>query len=127
MLGRIRPHLRHVLKRMTRVQSLQGDRQPMYAIVNINGVQTKVAPDETLEVPRLKGNPGDKLTFDQVLLLADGEKIAFGQPYLKGATLTAEVVDHLRGEKLRIFKFKRRREYRRRRGHRDERTRIRVT
>ena len=99
----------------------------MYAIVNINGVQTKVAPDETLEVPRLKGNPGDKLTFDQVLLLADGEKIAFGQPYLKGATLTAEVVDHLRGEKLRIFKFKRRREYRRRRGHRDERTRIRVT
>ena len=99
----------------------------MYAIVNINGIQTRVTPDETLEVPRLKGNPGDTLTFDQVLLLADGEKITFGQPYLKGATLTAEVVNHLRGEKIRVFKFKRRHDYRRRRGHRDERTRIRVT
>lgn len=99
----------------------------MYAIVNINGIQTKVTPDEVLSVARLRGEPGDKLTFDQVLLLSDGEKISFGQPYLKGASLTAEVVEHLRGPKLRIFKFKRRREYRRRRGHRDELTRIRVS
>jgi len=99
----------------------------MYAIVNINGIQTKVTPDEVLSVARLTGEPGDTLTFDQVLLLSDGEKISFGQPYLKGASLTAEVVEHLRGPKLRIFKFKRRREYRRRRGHRDELTRIRVS
>ena len=99
----------------------------MYAIVNINGIQTKVAPDEVLSVARLSGQPGDTLTFDQVLLLSDGEKIAFGQPYLKGASLTAEVVEHLRGPKLRIFKFKRRRDYRKRRGHSDELTRIRVT
>lgn len=99
----------------------------MYAIVNINGIQTRVAPDEVVAVPRLGGQPGDTLTFDQVLLVADGEKIAVGQPFVKGASLTAEVVEHFRGPKLRVFKFKRRRDYRRRRGHRDELTRIRVS
>jgi len=99
----------------------------MYAIVNINGIQTRVQPDEVLSVARLAGEPGDRLTFDQVLLVADGEKIAVGRPYLEGAKLTAELVEHLRGPKLRIFKFKRRRDYRRRRGYRDELTRIRVS
>lgn len=99
----------------------------MYAIVNINGVQTRVTPDEVLRVQRLSGEPGKKLTFDQVLLVADGDTISVGQPYVKGASLTAEVVEHLRGEKIRVFKFKRRREYRKRRGHRDELTTIRVT
>lgn len=99
----------------------------MYAIVNINGVQTRVVPDTTVEVPLLAGDPGSTLTFDQVLLVADGDKITVGQPYLQGASLTAEVVEHFRGPKLRIFKFKRRRDYRRRRGHRDEITRLRVT
>jgi len=99
----------------------------MYAIVKINGVQTRVAPDEVLEVQRLAGQPGDKLTFDQVLMVADGDTIAVGQPYVKGATLKAELLEHFRGPKIRVFKFKRRREYRKRRGHRDERTRIRVT
>ncbi|HEY2955913.1 MAG TPA: 50S ribosomal protein L21 [Candidatus Eisenbacteria bacterium] len=99
----------------------------MYAIVQINGIQTKVAPDETLEVPRLKGKPGDKLKFDRVMLVSDGDRITVGQPFLQGASLTAEVVDHLKGKKLKIFKFKRRNDYRRRRGHRDQLTRIRVT
>lgn len=99
----------------------------MYAIVDINGVQTRVVPDELIEVPLLKGEPGTRLTFDRVLLVGDGDTISVGRPFVKGAALTAEVVEHFRGPKLRIFKFKRRREYRRRRGHRDERTRLRVT
>ncbi len=99
----------------------------MYAIVNINGIQTKVTPDEVLEVPRLAGEPGATLTFDQVLLVSSGDKVTVGRPYVKGARLTAELVGHLRGVKLKIFKFKRRHDYRRRRGHRDELTRIRVT
>jgi large subunit ribosomal protein L21 len=99
----------------------------MYAIVNIHGIQTKVAPDTVVEVPRLQGEPGQSLTFDQVLLVAEGDRISVGQPYVPGASLTAEVVEHFRGPKLKIFKFKRRRDYRRRRGHRDERTRLRVT
>ena len=99
----------------------------MYAIVNINGVQTRVTPDEVVEVARLTGDPGKTLTFDQVLMVADGDRISVGQPFLAGASLTAEVVEHLRGPKLRIFKFKRRRDYRRRKGHRDELTKLRVT
>jgi large subunit ribosomal protein L21 len=99
----------------------------MYAIVNINGIQTRVEPDAVLSVARLTAEPGKLLTFDQVLLVSDGDTIAVGQPYVKGASLTAEVVDHFRGPKLKIFKFKRRRDYRRRRGYRDELTRIRVS
>ena len=99
----------------------------MYAIVNIHGIQTRVMPDEVLTVARLAGEPGVTLTFDQVLMVCDGEKIALGQPYVKGASLTAEVVDHMRGEKLKIFKYKRRNDYRKRRGYRDDLTRIRVT
>jgi len=98
----------------------------VYAIVNIAGIQTKVTPDEILNVALLKGEPGTNLQFD-VLLLGDGDRIAVGQPTVKGASVKAEIVEHLRGEKLRIFKFKRRREYRRRRGYRSELTRIRVT
>ena len=99
----------------------------MYAIVKINGLQTKVTPEAVLVVPQLKGAPGEKLTFDQVLMACDGDTVSVGQPFLKGASLTAEVVEHFRGPKLRIFKFKRRHDYRRRRGHRDSLTRIRVT
>jgi large subunit ribosomal protein L21 len=99
----------------------------MYAIVNINGVQTRVEPDTVIQVPRLAGEPGAQLTFEQVLLVADGDSLAVGQPYVKGASLTVEVVDHFRGPKIRIFKYKRRQDYRKRRGHRDELTRLRVT
>jgi large subunit ribosomal protein L21 len=99
----------------------------MYAIVEINGVQTKVTPDLVLEVPQLTGEPGAKLTFDKVLLVGNGEKISVGQPGIKGASVAVEVIEHLRGPKLKIFKFKRRREYRRRMGYRDALTRIRVT
>lgn len=99
----------------------------MYAIVNVHGVQTRMTKDDVLEIPLLSGEPGKSLTFDQVLMVADGDKIAVGQPYVKGAKATVEVVEHFRGPKLKIFKFKRRREYRRRRGYRSELTRVRVT
>ena len=99
----------------------------MYAIVDINGIQTKVTPDEVLEVASMDGEPGAKLTFDKVLLVGNGDKISVGQPSISGASVAIEILAHLRGPKLRIFKFKRRRAYRRRKGHRDELTRIRVT
>jgi len=99
----------------------------MYAIVDINGIQTKVTPDEVMNVPLMSGEPGAKLTFDRVLLVGNGEKISLGQPTVKGASVAVEIIEHLRGPKLRIFKFKRRRAYRRRKGHRDELTKIRVT
>ena len=99
----------------------------MYAIVNINGIQTRVEPEAVIQVARLEGEPGASITFDQVLLLADGDSISVGQPYVAGASLTAEVVEHFRGPKVRIFKYKRRNDFRKRRGHRDDLTRLRVT
>ena len=99
----------------------------MYAIVNINGIQTRVEPEAVIQVARLAGEPGAKLTFGQVLLVADGDSIAVGQPYVQGASLTAEVVEHFRGPKIHIFKYKRRQDYRKRRGYRDDLTRLRVT
>ena len=99
----------------------------MYAIVNIAGIQTKVTPDEVLNVALLTGEPGASLKFDQVLLMGDGDKISVGRPNVKGASVSVEIVEHLRGEKVKIFKFKRRREYRKRRGYRSELTKIRVT
>ena len=99
----------------------------MYAIVEINGNQRKVTPDLVFDVPLLTGEPGAKLTFDKVILVGNGDKISDGQPAIKGASVAAEIVEHVRGPKLRIFKFKRRRAYRRRKGHRDALTRIRVT
>ena len=99
----------------------------MYAIVNINGIQTRVEPEAVIQVARLAGEPGAKLTFGQVLLVADGDSIAVGQPYVEGASLTAEVVEHFRGPKIRIFRYKRRQDYRKRRGYRDDLTRLRVT
>jgi len=113
--------------RRHRSKRKRGKEKTMYAIVNIHGNQTKVEPDALIVVPLLAGEPGQSLTFDQVLMVCDGDTISVGQPYVKGASLTAEVVEHFRGPKLRIFKFKRRKDYRRRRGHRDERTRLRVT
>jgi large subunit ribosomal protein L21 len=107
--------------------AITGEFPAMYVIVNINGIQTKAEPDAVLQVARLTGEPGQTLTFDQLLLVSDGDKISVGQPYVKGASLTAEVLGLMRGEKIKIFKFKRRREYRKRRGYRDELTRIRVT
>ena len=99
----------------------------MYMIVNVNGVQIRMTKDEVLDVALFSGEPGKSVTFDQVLLVADGDKISVGQPYVKGAKATVEVVEHFRGPKLKIYKFKRRREYRRRRGYRSELTRVRVT
>lgn len=98
----------------------------MYAIVNVNGIQTKATPEQVLELPRMKAEPGTTLKLGDVMLVAEGDRITVGKPYVKGAEVTLEVIEHFRGPKLRIFKFKRRRDYRRRIGYRDERTRVRV-
>ncbi|NOT32888.1 MAG: 50S ribosomal protein L21 [Candidatus Eisenbacteria bacterium] len=99
----------------------------MYAIVNINGNQTRVEPNAIVTVPRVKGEPGARLTFDQVMLVSNGDSITVGKPYLKGASVAFEVVDHPRGEKIYVMKFKRRRDFSRRTGHRSELTRLKVS
>jgi len=99
----------------------------MYAIVNIAGVQMRATPEGVLDVPKLAAEPGATVTFDQVMLLADGDKITVGRPLVAKAAITAVVLEHRRGPKVVIGKFKRRKDYRLRKGHRQDFTRVRVT
>ena len=89
----------------------------MYAIVEIAGQQFKVAKDQKVFVHRLPGNEGDKVSFDKVLLLDDG-KVTIGAPAIKGAGVTAKILGHLKGDKVIVFKKKRRKGYRVKNGHR---------
>ena len=98
----------------------------MYAIVEIAGQQFKVVKDQKLFVHRLEGKEGSKVTFDNVLLLANGEKISVGAPAIDGAQVGAKVLNHLKGDKVIVFKKKRRKGYRVKNGHRQSLTEIQI-
>ena len=88
----------------------------MYAIVEIAGQQFKVEEGKQIFVHRLEGKEGDKVEFDQVLLTADGDKVNVGAPTLK-AKVSAKIVEHLKGDKVLVFKKKRRKGYKVKNGH----------
>ena len=90
----------------------------MYAIVEIAGHQYKVQKDQQLFVNRLQQNEGAKVAFDNVLLIGDGGKVTVGAPAVEGAQVTAKVVKHLKGDKVIVFKKKRRKGYMKKNGHR---------
>ncbi|MDY8135047.1 50S ribosomal protein L21 [Aquimarina sp. 2201CG5-10] len=96
----------------------------MYAIVEIAGQQFKVAKDQKVFVNRLAGEEGDKVSFDKVLLAADGDKVTLGAPAIDGAQVGAKITRHLRGDKVIVFKKKRRKGYRVKNGHRQSLTEI---
>ena len=98
-----------------------------YAIFRAAGKQFRAEPGKTIQVPSLAAEPGAKVTFDHVLLTGDGNKVHAGQPLVKGAKVTAEVVRHGKGDKVVVFRFKRRSNYRRKTGHRQGFTEIKVT
>ncbi len=97
----------------------------MYAIVEMAGQQFKVAKDQKVFVHRLPGKEGDKVTFEKVLLLDDG-KVTIGAPAIAGAAVTAKILGHLKGDKVIVFKKKRRKGYRVKNGHRQAFTEIQV-
>jgi large subunit ribosomal protein L21 len=96
----------------------------MYAIVEIAGQQFKVQKDQKIFVHRLDAEAGSKVTFDKVLLVDNAGKINVGAPAIAGAKVTAEVIDHLKGDKVIVFKKKRRKGYRKKNGHRQSLTAI---
>ena len=98
----------------------------MYAIVEIAGQQFKVAQDQKVYVHRLKGEEGSKVTFDNVFLLDDNGTISIGAPAIKGAAVTAKILGHLKGDKVIVFKKKRRKGYIKKNGHRQALTEIQV-
>ncbi|MDG1681527.1 MAG: 50S ribosomal protein L21 [Flavobacteriaceae bacterium] len=98
----------------------------MYAIVEIAGQQFKVEKDQKLFVHRLDSKEGSKVTFDNVLLLANGDKISVGAPAIDGAQVGVKVLKHFKGNKVIVFKKKRRKGYRVKNGHRQALTEIQV-
>lgn len=98
----------------------------MYAIIRTGGKQYRAEPGKTLRIPSVDIEPGETLRFDDVLLGADGDTVKIGTPGLSGASVDAEVVRHGKGEKIVIFKHKRRKNYRRKQGHRQKFTEVRV-
>ena len=90
----------------------------MYAIVNISGKQFKVISGARIRVPKQDGKTGSIVTFDQVLLIKDGDDTEIGAPTLRGASVTGTIVDHGRDKKILVYKKKRRKGYQRKNGHR---------
>lgn len=98
----------------------------MYAVINTGGKQYKVAPGDIVRVETLEGQKGDMVEIKDVYMIVDGDTISVGKPTLTSAKITAEVVEQGRGEKLLIFKHRRRKGYRRTNGHRQNYTAIKV-
>ncbi|MFC2114102.1 50S ribosomal protein L21 [Bacteroidota bacterium] len=99
----------------------------MYAIVDITGHQYKVEKDQTILVNQLEGEAGAKVEFDQVLLTDNEGKVKVGTPTLKGAKVTATILEQMKGEKVIVFKKKRRKGYRVKNGHRQMLSKIQIT
>lgn len=98
----------------------------MYALVNINGKQYKAEKGNLLRVDRIESQEGEQLDFDRVLLVSDGENIQVGKPYLEGIKVRAKVEGQMRDAKVVVFKYKRRKSYRKKQGHRQHYTLVRV-
>ena len=98
----------------------------MYAVVKTGGKQYRVSAGEKLKIEQIPADIGAEIVLDQVLLLADGEAVTLGSPLVGGAAVTARVVSHGRGEKVRIFKMRRRKHYRKTQGHRQNYTEIEI-
>lgn len=98
----------------------------MFAIVEIAGQQFEVEPNKTMSVPHLAGEPGEKVEFTNILFANDGSSNKVGAPYIEGK-VNAEIIEHQKDKKVIVFKKKRRKGYRRLRGHRQQYTKIMIT
>ena len=99
----------------------------MYAIIESGGKQRRVTPGALVALERIEGEAGSQVELSKVLLVADGEQVRVGTPYLQGARVMTEIVRQGRGPKITVFKFKRRKRYRRTQGHRQAQTTVRIT
>lgn len=98
----------------------------MYAVIQTGGKQYRVEPGQKLRVERLAGNPGETVSFDKVLLVG-GDSPKIGRPILSGASVSAEIIGHDRARKIIVFKLRRRKNYRRKQGHRQPFTELKIT
>ncbi|MDE0053056.1 MAG: 50S ribosomal protein L21 [Gammaproteobacteria bacterium] len=99
----------------------------MFAVFESGGKQHRVSEGDVVRLERVSGEPGQSVEFDRVLMVSEGDDVTVGTPYVEGGKVTAEVVDQGRADKVRVIKFKRRKNYLRRAGHRQQYTEIRIT
>lgn len=99
----------------------------MFAVVNIAGFQEMVKEGQTIKVPHLDAEKGKKVVFKDVLLMGKGDDLTFGSPMINGATVEVEVVSHGRADKVRVVRMRRRKRFRRVKGHRQQFTEVKVT
>ncbi len=98
----------------------------MYAVIKTGGKQYRVTSGQTLKVEILSGDVGSAIVLDKVLMIANGENLSVGKPLVQGAIVNATIVSHGRGDKVRIFKMRRRKHYQKNQGHRQNYTEIRI-
>lgn len=98
----------------------------MHAIVEFQGCQYRVQPGDRIHVPHLEAEPGSQITLDRVLLVSSEGSVRVGQPTVAGVKIEATVLRHFRGPKIFVGKFKKRKDYRRRNGYRDDRTEVEI-
>ena len=99
----------------------------MYAVFQSGGKQLRVAEGQTVRLEKIEVAPGDAVEFDNVLMVSNGDDVKIGMPYVDGGKVTAEVVTHGRGEKIKIVKFRRRKHSRKTQGHRQWFTEVKIT
>ena len=99
----------------------------MFAVIKTGGKQYRVAADDRITVMSLAGEPGDSVKLESVMMIVDGGATTIGAPFLAGASVSAEIVEHTRGEKVIAFKKRRRKNSKRKRGHRQDLTVLRIT
>ncbi len=98
----------------------------MYAVIRTGGKQYKVHEEQVLKVEKLEGNEGSQIEFDDILMYSDGETITLGSPKVDNASVKAQILEQGRGKKTLVFKYKRRKGYRKMRGHRQHYTEIKI-
>ena len=98
----------------------------MYAVIKTGGKQYRVSAGETLKIETVAGDVGSAVVLDKVLMVGEGDKVTVGKPLINGASVKATIVSHGRGEKVKIFKMKRRKHYQKHQGHRQNYTEIRI-
>lgn len=98
----------------------------MYAVFETGGKQYKVSPGELIKVEKLNSNPGSEVQFEKVLMVQKEDGTMIGHPYLDNVRVVGEVLEHKKGEKIIVFKYKRRKNYRRKKGHRQWYTALRI-
>ena len=99
----------------------------MYAVIETGGKQYRVTEGQSIKVEKLDGEAGSSIDLDKVLMVADGENIKVGAPYVNGGKVTATIKSHGRGKKIHIIKFRRRKHYQKEQGHRQHYTELQIT